>query len=169
MEATKPTAAERMITASMANEMPWGYSFQLPHTGRQSEVFPTVLQEKPSWHWSVLQLTCPASLADGGGWVVVSPSPPLPLPAGNKRWTSIIHNCLCHVKTLYIWGNEQLITTECWCSAWEGCTFWQRWQSKCSEECVCCRPLSCTHICADEYTFFKSGLIGCTTGVTQPE
>jgi len=50
MEATKPMDAERIMTTSMANETPSGYCFQLPHTGRQSEVFPTVLQEKPSWH-----------------------------------------------------------------------------------------------------------------------
>ena len=166
MEATKPMDAERIMTTSMANETPSGYCFQLPHTGRQSEVFPTVLQEKPSWHWSVLQLTCPANPTDGGGWVVVSPSPLLPLPACDKRWTRIIRNCMCHIK---IWENEQSITTECWCSTWKGCTFWQRWHSKCCEESVCCSPLSCTHICTDEYTLLKSGLVGCATAVTQPE
>jgi len=128
MEEMKPMAADRITTTSMATTTPWENSSQLPHTGRQSEVFPTVLQENPSWHWSVLQLTCPANPTDGGGWVVVSPSPLLPLPACDKRWTRIIRNCMCHIK---IWENEQSITTECWCSTWKGCTFWQRWHSKC--------------------------------------
>ena len=90
MEAMKPTAADKIMTTSIANTTPRGLSSQLPHTGRQSEVFPTVLvlQEKPSWHWSMLQLTCPANLAIGGGWVVVSPSQLLPLPACDKRWNS---------------------------------------------------------------------------------
>jgi len=50
MEATKPTAADKIMTTSIANTTPRGLSSQLPHTGRQSEVFPIVLQEKPSWH-----------------------------------------------------------------------------------------------------------------------
>ena len=56
MEAITPMAAEVMTATSMATTVPWGYCAQCPHTGRQSEVFPTALQEKPSWHWSVLQL-----------------------------------------------------------------------------------------------------------------
>ena len=89
MEEMKPMAADRITTTSVATTTPRENSSQLPHTGRQSEVFPTILQEKPSWHWSVLQLTCPANPADGGGWVVVSPFPPLPLPACGERWNSI--------------------------------------------------------------------------------
>jgi len=50
MEAIKPTAADKIIITSIANTTPRGISSQLPHTGRQSEVFLTVLQEKPSWH-----------------------------------------------------------------------------------------------------------------------
>ena len=50
MDAIKPMAADRITTTSMANTTPREYSSQLPHTGRQSEVILTVLQEKPSWH-----------------------------------------------------------------------------------------------------------------------
>ena len=56
MEATTPIAADVMTATSMATTVPWGYCSQRPQTGRQSEVFSTALQEKPSWHWNVLQL-----------------------------------------------------------------------------------------------------------------
>ena len=48
MEETKPMAAHRTITTSMATTVLRGYSSQLPHTGRQTEAFLSALQEKPS-------------------------------------------------------------------------------------------------------------------------
>ena len=65
METTTPATADRTTTTSVATTVSWGYSFQLPHTGRQTEVFPTILQEKSSWHCSVLQLTCSGTRAVG--------------------------------------------------------------------------------------------------------
>ena len=56
MEAITPIAADRMMATSRATAVLWGYCDQSPHTGRQSEVFSIALQEKPSWHLSVLQL-----------------------------------------------------------------------------------------------------------------
>jgi len=85
--------ADRKTTTSMANTAPREYSSQLPLTGRQSEVFLTVLQEKLSWHWSVLQLTCPANPADVTGWIVVSCSPLLPLHACHLLRASYV-NCV---------------------------------------------------------------------------
>ena len=48
MEETKPITAEIMTTTSMATTVLRGLSSQIPHTGRQTEAFPTTLQEKPS-------------------------------------------------------------------------------------------------------------------------
>ena len=56
IEARTPMVADKMMATSMATTVPWGYCAQWPHTGRQSEVFASALQEKPSWHCSVLQL-----------------------------------------------------------------------------------------------------------------
>ena len=56
MEMKIPNVADKMMATSMATAVSWGYCNQCPHTGRQSEVFPIALQEKPSRHWSVLQL-----------------------------------------------------------------------------------------------------------------
>ena len=48
MEETKPMIADRTTTTSMPTTVLREYSSQLPHTGRQTEAFPTTLQEKPS-------------------------------------------------------------------------------------------------------------------------
>ena len=64
IEAIKPMAADRKTSTSMANTTLREYCSHPPHTGRQSEVLLTVVQEKSSWHWSVLQLTCPANPVD---------------------------------------------------------------------------------------------------------
>ena len=47
-EAITPMAADRMMATSMATTVPREYCSQRPQTGRQSEVFPIALQEKPS-------------------------------------------------------------------------------------------------------------------------
>ena len=47
-ERMKLTAEDVMIATFIANALPLEYCDQLPHTGRQSEVFPTTLQEKAS-------------------------------------------------------------------------------------------------------------------------
>ena len=91
MDAIIPTAADRPTVTLMATILGWENSSQRPHTGRQSEVFSTVVQEKLSWHWSVLQFSCWTSLAVGGGWMVVSSCPPLSPPAS----TSIITVMCC--------------------------------------------------------------------------
>lgn len=48
MEATTPIAADVMTATSMATTVPRGYCSQRPQTGRQTDVFSTTLQEKPS-------------------------------------------------------------------------------------------------------------------------
>ena len=48
MEETKPITTEIMTTTSLATTVLRGLSSQIPHTGRQTEAFPTTLQEKPS-------------------------------------------------------------------------------------------------------------------------
>ena len=48
MEAITPMTPDRMTTTSMATTVLREYSSQLPHTGRQTEAFPTTLQEKSS-------------------------------------------------------------------------------------------------------------------------
>ena len=83
MEERTPMTVERMMATSMATTVPWGYCAQRPHTGRQSEVFPVALHEKPSWHWSVLQL----NNLPWGGWMLVSPCPPLPLPENRSPFS----------------------------------------------------------------------------------
>ena len=74
MEAITPIAADRPRVTLIATTLWWENSSQLPHTGRQSEVFSTVVQEKPFWHWSVLQFSCWTPV---GGWMAVSFRPPL--------------------------------------------------------------------------------------------
>lgn len=78
MEAITPIAADRPRVTLIATTLWWEKSSQLPHTGRQSEVFSTVVQEKPSRHWSVLQFSCWTPV---GGWMAVSFRPPLLPPA----------------------------------------------------------------------------------------
>ena len=90
MEAMIPMAADRPTVALMATILGWENSSQRPHTGRQSEVFSTVVQEKLSWHWSVLQFSCWTSLAAGGGWMVVSSCPPLSAPVSTSIITVIV-------------------------------------------------------------------------------
>ena len=63
-ERMKLTAEDVMIATFIANKLPLEICDQLPHTGRQSEVFPTTLQEKASWHLIVLQLS---------GWMLLYP------------------------------------------------------------------------------------------------
>ena len=48
MEATRPMDADTMMATSIATTALCGYCSHLPHTGRQREVFPKALHEKPS-------------------------------------------------------------------------------------------------------------------------
>jgi len=99
MEETTPITADRTITTSMATTVSWGYSAHSPHTGRHTETFLKTLQEKPSWHWSMLQFKFSGTRAVGRGSILVSFCLPLPLP---KRWKSLLQCVHVCVYMLYV-------------------------------------------------------------------
>ena len=104
MEITTPVTADRMTTASVATTVARSYSAQCPHTGRQTEAFPTTLQEKSSWHCSVLQLMCSGTPPVGKGWMLLIMA--CHFLQVYQRWKILCYS-LCMCTCVHVWWADQ--------------------------------------------------------------